>query len=186
MRTDGGVLPGKKAFIVLSIVLVSLLLGRTLYRDLTLSEEFLEGVQPDMTIELNDVNFHRGRSDDLWLFAVDSINRVNGKDFLKGIKGVREGLDGNSWHLRSPSGEFQESGDILILSEGNGRFVNREEAFIWSAPDILWGGQSSDVWAFPSGIIVSGDSYNMNGKKGEASPSGKLYLEEGVMEWQNR
>lgn len=179
-------MPGKKAIIALSLVLVFLLLGRTLYRDLTLSEKLLNEVQTDMTIELNDVNFRRGRSDDLWLFAVDSIHRVNGKDLLKGVKGVRDGLDGNSWYLRSPSGEFQESGDRLILRDGNGRFVDRTESFTWSAPDILWGGESSDVWTFPSGIMVSSDSYNMNGKKGEASPSGKLYLEEGVMEWQNQ
>ena len=184
-KTGGGVLPGKKSIIALSVIAVFLLLARTLYRDLTIDKELLKGVPPDMVIELNNVNFRRGQAEDLWVFAIESVHRLNGRDILTGVEGTREGLDGNVWHLKAPSGEFLESSDRLSLREGGGRFDDRGESFTWSAPDIVWGGKSSNVGTFPSGIVVSGDVYNMSGKKGEFFPSGKLYLEEGVMEWHN-
>jgi len=179
----GGVLPGKGTFISLAVLSGLALFSYTLYKDLHLDRSLLEKGAVDMKIELKDVNFRRGHKEDLWLFSVDAIERFNGQDSLTGISGQREGLDGSIWSLKSPRGSFIESRDVLSLKEGQGRFVDHKESFTWSAPHVLWGGNSSDIWSFPSGIVLSGDSYNMRGAKGEASPSGKLYLQEGVVQW---
>ena len=180
----GGVLPGKRSLIAFIVVSFIAFFSYILYGDLHLDRKLLERAsEMDMTIELKDVNFKRGYKDDLWLFSVESIERLSGRDKLVNIAGEREGLDGSKWSLRSPVGDFIESNDMLSLKEGQGSFSDEKESFSWSAPHVLWAGSSSDMWSFPSGVVVSGDSYNMRGAKGEASPSGKLYLQEGVVQW---
>lgn len=136
-----------------------------------------------VVVEMDHVTLRRGMAGDLWVFDVTSVRRVMGVGKLEGIVGRRTGPDGSLWTLSSPSGEFIEENDRLYLEEGNGTFQERDESFLWKAPVIVWGGPSSDVWSFPAGLEVSGDRYSLSGRRGEAHPSGRVFLEEGVMEW---
>lgn len=146
-------------------------------------EESIDGPTTPVVVEMEHVTLRRGMSGDLWVFDVTSVKRALGIGDLEGIVGRRTAPDGSLWTLNSPSGEYVEKGDRLSLSDGTGTFREMDENFIWKAPVILWGGPSSDVWSFPDGLRVSGDSYSLYGRSGEADPSGKVFLEEGVMEW---
>ncbi|SMG36122.1 hypothetical protein [Dethiosulfovibrio salsuginis] len=148
-------------------------------------DDFTDDDPPPMVVEMDHVTLRRGLSGDLWLFEVDSVRRTLGVSDLEGIEGRRKGPDGSVWTLRSPTGEYLEEGDRLHLQDGNGTFEEREESFLWRASRISWGGASSDVWMFPDGLEVSGDRYSLSGRRGEAHPSGRVFLEEGVMEWWN-
>lgn len=149
--------------------------------DLSL-EDIVDEPTP-IVVEMDHVTLRRGLSEDLWFFDVDSVRRVMGVSGLVGISGRRTGPDGSVWTLESPTGEYLEDGDRLSLQDGTGTFQERDESFLWKAPLISWAGGSSDVWMFPDGIKVSGEKYSLRGKRGEAHPSGRVFLEEGVMEW---
>ena len=146
-------------------------------------DEVIDDDPPPVVVEMDHVTLKRGMSGDLWVFDVTSVKREMGIGDLEGIVGRRTAPDGSLWTLTSPYGEYVEKGDRLSLSDGTGTFQERDESFAWKAPLILWGGYSSDVWSFPDGLSVSGDRYSLYGRSGEAHPSGRVFLEEGVMEW---
>lgn len=146
-------------------------------------DDVIDDNPPPVVVEMDHVTLRRGMSGDLWIFDVTSVKRVMGIGDLEGIVGRRTAPDGSLWTLSAPSGEYVEKGDRLSLSDGTGTFHEGNENFVWKAPVILWGGPSSDVWSFPDGLRVSGDRYSLCGRSGEADPSGRVFLEEGVMEW---
>ncbi|MCF4150697.1 hypothetical protein L2W58_02685 [Dethiosulfovibrio sp. F2B] len=155
-----------------------------LYSDLNL--DYLEVEEPAGgvgAVELKDVTLRRSLSGDLWTFLVRSVSKKGGIGDLKDVAGNRIGPNGSVWTLTSPEGEYDSSGDRLVLRNGSGVFEEKKENFDWVAPVIFWGGASSDRWSFPDGLTISGDRYSLTGKSAEASPSEGVVVQEGVMVW---
>ncbi|MCF4113908.1 MULTISPECIES: hypothetical protein [Dethiosulfovibrio] len=172
-------------FLWLSVV-IAVVVGFSfmLYSDLNLDYLEVENSAGEAGgVELKDVTLRRSMSGDLWTFLVRSVSKEGRIGNLKDVTGSRVGPDGSVWSLASPEGDYDSSGDRLVLRDGTGVFEEKKENFDWIAPVILWGGASSDRWSFPDGLTISGDRYSLTGKSAEASPSEGVVVQEGVMVW---
>ncbi len=149
-------------------------------RDLTLSELPPEAMT-EVPVEVEDLEMTRSVGDKLWHITAVKVQRYSQEDRMEGIVSDLTGPDGvrNLW---APVGRYLPEVKELELDQPKGDWIREIHPFTWEGPRALWR-QREDLWIFPEGIVVRGDTFALVGDRAEMRSQRQVRVEGGTLRW---
>jgi hypothetical protein len=177
----------RKGFVVLGMALFCAgLMARYAFRDIRLDVDILrESLERMPQLILENLEFEREVSGDLWRVRVPLVERREGKEAKIEVRSVdvRRLTDGREWYFWSARGfysEKAESADLLSLLgtlETDTRVLNLE------SPWLSWS-KDENVFLFPKGLTIYDAEFILQSDAASIDVSGVVLLDKGgVIRW---
>jgi hypothetical protein len=173
------------------------LLVRYAFRDISLDTDLLrESLQRMPAMILENLEFEREISGDLWLVRVPLAERRGGVVEVHSVDVSRRLENGKEWYFRSAAGfysEKAESVDLISLLgtlETDSRVLNLESPHLSWAKTATADGQTADGqttgsgFFFPKGLVVYDDEFLLTADVASIDEEGVILLDRGgVIKW---
>ncbi|MDR2175437.1 MAG: hypothetical protein LBO82_05825 [Synergistaceae bacterium] len=180
----------RKTFIILLAALFGIgLLARYAFRDIALDADLLrESLQRMPSVILENLEFEREISGDLWQVRIPLAERRGGRVEVRSIDVSRRMGNGREWYFRSAAGFYSEeagSADLISLLgtlETGSRVLNLE------SPYLSWTGleteESGSDFLFPRGLLIYDNEFLLTADAASIDEKGVILLDRGgVIKW---
>jgi hypothetical protein len=177
----------KKSFAALLAVLFGAgLLARYAFRDIALDVNLLrENLQQMPSVVLENLEFEREISGDLWQVRILLAERRGGRVEVRSVDVSRRLANGGEWYFRSAAGFYSEkagSADLVALLgtlETDSRVLNLE------SPYLSWNGsEPGNGFLFPQGLTIYDDEFFLTASAASIDEEGVILLDKGgVIRW---
>jgi hypothetical protein len=177
----------KKSFAVFLAVLFGAgLLARYAFRDIALDVDLLrESLQRIPSVVLENLEFEREISGDLWQVRIPLAERRAGRVEVRSIDVSRRLGSGGEWYFRSAAGFYSEeagSADLLALKgtmETDSRVLNLESPYLsWNSSEAGGG------FFFPRGLVIYDGEFFLTADMASIDEEGVILLDRGgVIRW---
>jgi hypothetical protein len=188
MKT-GKIKIGKRTVVLLAALFGVGLMARYALRDISLDANLLrESLQRIPAVVLENLEFEREISGDLWQVRIPLAERRDGRVEVRSVDVSRRMGNGREWYFRSVSGFYSEetgSADLIALLgtlETNSRVLNLESPYVsWTRTGAEEGGGG---FFFPRGLLVYDDEFFLTADVASIDEEGVILLDRGgVIKW---
>ncbi|MDR1377973.1 MAG: hypothetical protein LBJ36_02845 [Synergistaceae bacterium] len=175
----------KKIFVFLAVAVFCIgLMVRYTLRDIHLDVNLLrEGLENMPGLLLENLEFEREISGDLWQVQIPWARRSENKIEVRSLDVRRQIADGGEWYLRSNQGVYSEEaasldiGPLLGTLEMGPRVLNLE------SPRLFWS-KDEDEFLFPKGLTIYDAEFLLKANVASLDVSGVVLLDRGgVIQW---
>ena len=172
-------------FILLALLGIGVLI-RYAFRDIDLNVDLLrEGLERMPSLVLENLEFEREISGDLWQVNVPLAERNNGMVEVYSVDVHRWLADGKEWYFRSAYGTYREKEGraelfrLLGTLEADARVMNLE------SPELFLS-QDSGEFLFPKGFTIYDSEFILKTDLASIDESGVILLDRGgTIRWTN-
>jgi hypothetical protein len=174
---------------LLAVLFGAGLLARYAFRDISLDVDLLrESLQRIPSVILENLEFEREISGDLWQVRVPLAERRDGRVEVRSLDVSRRMENGREWYFRSALGFYAEeagSADLIALLgtlETDSRVLNLESPYLsWTGPETE--GRVSDFF-FPRGLLLYDSEFLLTADVASIDEKGVILLDRGgVIKW---
>lgn len=169
--------------VIIGLVVIFLLAGVfwwNMKRDLNLKAPISVSME-DGSIEVEDMKITRFPGEDVWELNAKRAVRKKASDQLFQIVSDLTG-PGGIRHLRAPAGVIDRTNGDLTLQSPEGDWQREIHPFVWKASQLIWK-QKDDIWIFPKGVAVSGDTFALDGNYATVEQQQMVSVEGGKIRW---
>lgn len=178
----------KKGFVFLFIAIlgVALLIRYTL-RDLNLNVDLLKRSLENMpSIVLENLEFEREISGDLWQVEVPRASRRDGVIEIDSIEIRRWLQDGREWYFRSDRGKYFEMQKTAELEKLLGTLETDARVLNLESPHLLWSNEKNE-FVFSKGLTIYDDEFILKTPLASIDTTGVVLLDKGgSIKWTRR
>ncbi len=168
----------RKNLVIGGIILLVLLWGALLYRDMRLGVEEHEDYGTS-EIVLRGLDLEREVSGDLWTLHAERAERYDKLNRLESIRVTLKTANGDAWLMEAPEGTVTHDGSEIRLIDPSGQRKDETRPLSWTAPVALWDGET-ERWFFPEGLTFWNENIEVEGVTGTLDPGGRIRLEKGA------
>jgi hypothetical protein len=163
------------------------LLARYAFRDIALDVDLLrESLQRIPSVVLENLEFEREISGDLWQVRIPLAERRDGRVEVRSVDVTRRMENGREWYFRSAAGfysEKAESADLISLLgtlETDSRVLNLESPYLSWTPS----GTEGSGFFFPRGLLIYDSEFLLTADTASIDEEGVILLDRGgVIKW---
>ena len=170
----------KKGFVVLFLALFGLgLLIRYALRDINLDLDLLrESLERMPGIVLENMEFEREISGDLWQVRVPLAERRDGEITVSSVDVRRWLPDGKEWYFRSASGVYSEQGESADLKILLGTLETDSRVLNLESPLLSWA-KDENIFLFPKGLTLYDAEFILKADLASIDENGVILLDRG-------
>ncbi|MGC9372871.1 MAG: hypothetical protein ACP5DY_06080 [Thermovirgaceae bacterium] len=174
----------RRNLVIGGVILLVLLWGGLLYRDMRLGVEEHEEYGTAEVV-LRGLDLEREVSGDLWTLHAEKAERYEKLNRLESIRVTLETVRGDVWLMEAPEGTATDDGTDIRLFSLSARLKGKKRPVFWTAPLARWDGEA-ERWFFPEGIRLWSENVEVEGATGTLHPDGRIRLEKGAtVSWQS-
>jgi hypothetical protein len=178
----------KKSFAALLAVLFGAgLLARYAFRDIALDVNLLrENLQRIPSMVLENLEFEREISGDLWQVRIPLAERRDGRVEVRSVDVSRRLANGGEWYFRSAAGFYSEAAGSVDLVALVGTLETDSRVLNLESPCFSWNGSEPDGngFLFPQGLTVYDDEFLLTAGTASIDEEGVILLDKGgVIRW---
>ena len=165
------------------------LLARYAFRDISLDVDLLrESLQRIPSVILENLEFEREISGDLWQVRIPLAERRGGRVEVRSLDVSRRMGNGREWYFRSTAGVYSEEAGSVDLTallgtlETDSRVLNLESPYLsWAGPGTE---ESGSGFFFPRGLLIYDNEFLLTADVASIDEKGVILLDRGgVIKW---
>lgn len=169
----------KSHLFFLVIFLGTVLLIRYAFHDIKLDVDLLrEGLERMPGLVLENLEFEREISGDLWQVKVPLAERHNGIVEVHSVDIHRLLADGKEWYFRSACGTYREKEGEAELFQLLGTMETGERVMNLESPELSWS-QDSQEFLFPEGFTIYDSEFILKTDLASIDENGVIMLNRG-------
>jgi hypothetical protein len=170
-------------FLVLAIFCVGLMIRYAL-RDMRLDVDLLrEGLERMPALLLENLEFEREISGDLWRVQVPWARRSGGRVEVRSLDVHRQIAEGGEWYFRSAQGVYSEEAVSLDLGPLLGTLETGSRVLNLESPRLSWS-RDEDEFLFPRGLTVYDAEFLLRANVASLDASGTVLMDRGgIIRW---
>jgi hypothetical protein len=175
----------KKGFILLTLAVFCVgLTVRYALRDIRLDVDLLrEGLERMPGLMLENLEFEREISGDLWRVQIPWARRNDGRVEVRSLDVHRRIAQGGEWYFRSGQGVYSEEAASLDLGPLLGTLGTGSRVLNLESPLISWSREVNE-FLFPKGLTIYDAEFILRANVASLDASGTVLLDKGgVIRW---
>ena len=177
----------KKGLVVLGTALFCAgLMARYAFRDIQLDVDILrESLERMPSLILENLEFEREVSGDLWRVRVPLVERREGKEAQIEVRSVdvRRLTDGREWYFWSARGFYSEKTESADLTSLLGTLETGARVLNLESPWLSWS-KDENIFLFPKGLTIYDAEFILQSDAASIDESGVVLLDKGgVIRW---
>jgi len=175
----------KKSYLFLILVLFAIsVMIRYVFKDINLNLDLLrESLENLPVIELENLEFEREISGDLWWVRIPMARRQDNIVEVRSIDVRRRLADGKEWFFMGSRGLYSETAESADLTRLLGTLETDTRVLNLEGPFLSWS-KNTDVFLFPKGLVLYDSEFLLETDLASIDTSGVVELSEGaVIRW---
>ena len=170
----------KRRTLLLILALVGIVvLARYVMRDIRLDVDLLrETLAKTPGVVLENLEFEREISGDLWKIRLPLAERRNGEIHVTSMDVRRQLADGHVWYFWGNEGFYQEEAQRARLKKLLGTMETATRVMNLESPELLWS-QREGSFFFPQGLTLYDSEFILKTSEASMDSSGVIVLDEG-------
>lgn len=178
----------KKGFLFLLLMLFGVgVLVRYALRDINLDIDLLrESLEKMPGLVLENLEFEREISGDLWQVQVPFAERHDGTVEVRSVDVRRWFADGKEWYFRSARGLYREKEGSAELSQLLGTLETDTRVLNLESQKLSWS-EDRNEFLFPKGFTIYDDEFILKTDSASIDEAGVILLDKGgIIRWTRR
>jgi len=156
---------------------------RYVFRDINLDLALLrESLENMPTVVMENLEFERDISGELWQVRVPVAERRDGMIELRSVDVRRRLADGKEWFFLGSSGLYSETAESADLTRLLGTLETDTRVLNLESPFLSWS-RNENVFLFPRGLSLYDAELILETKLASLDARGIMELNEGVIRW---
>ena len=153
------------------------------YRDINLDLDLLRESLSNMpTVVLENLQFERKISGDLWQVRVPVAEPRDGMVEIRSVDVLRRLADGKEWFFMGARGFYSESAESADLSRLLGTLETDTRVLNLESPYLTWRAREN-VFLFPEGFTLYDAEFILKTPLASLDASGTVALDNGTLRW---